>query len=123
MIATARKLEQFLHRLWVSAEGLRTVRNSDRRALPRLSKVKTFCERKAKPRSPSFGDCVNRLAHFHRKMEEGSKIRWQHRLKRDTQLAPSEQKSLIESADGRVATVGHSAGEKKLFDEETQELT
>src|SRR5207237_5093669 len=37
-------------------------------------------------------------------MEERSPIRWQHRLKREHPTC-TERKSLIESADGRVATV------------------
>ena len=42
---------------------------------------------------------------FHREMEERSKIRWQHRLKREHPTCTERNiKSLIESADGRVAT-------------------
>jgi hypothetical protein len=42
---------------------------------------------------------------FHREMEERSTNRWQHRLKREHPTCTERnQKSLIESADGRVAT-------------------
>jgi hypothetical protein len=42
---------------------------------------------------------------FHREMEERSTNRWQHRLQREHPTCTEQnQKSLIESADGRVAT-------------------
>jgi Transposase len=49
-------------------------------------------------------------------MDQGSPIRWQYRLKRE-RLSCSERKSLIESADGRVATAARF-GETEISDEQ-----
>ena len=54
-------------------------------------------------------------------MEERSPIRWQHRLKREHPTC-TERKSLLESADGRVATVANSAGEKNLSNKKNNRI-
>jgi hypothetical protein len=63
-----------LHRLWVSGEVYESLRNGHPITMPALHKVKTFSGRKNKKATkPSFGDCVNRLAHFRR--EDGKRGR------------------------------------------------
>ncbi len=69
VIATARKLAVLLHRLWVSGETYEPLHNSQCTTMEGSSvkqKPKHFFERKNKSPKPSFGDCVNRLAHFRR---------------------------------------------------------
>ncbi|SRR6266496_226520 len=79
---------------------------------------------KTKPKTPSSGDCVNRLAQLLCKEKDRSTIRWQHRLKRERPTCTERKNRSSKSADGRVATVMATRQERKtLSNEKTKEPT
>ena len=59
-------------------------------------------------------------ANFCREAEERSTIRWQRRLKRERPTCTERTKLLLESADGRMASVANSAGEKLVNQNNTR---
>ncbi len=69
---------------------------------------------------------VDVLPHWHRPSlgwDGRSIIRWQHRLKREHPTGTERTKSLMKSADGRVATVANWAEKKTLSNENQKEPT
>ena len=63
IIATARKLAVLLHHLWVSGEVYEPLHNSGRMAMPGSGVNQRHSKKgKTKSKTPSSGDCVNRLA-------------------------------------------------------------
>src|SRR5262249_52906830 len=74
------------------------------------SRLKTTSQNRSRKRKrqkpkPSSGDCVNRQAHVSAlQRNDRSLIRWQHRLKRERPTCTERNDSLLESADGSMAT-------------------
>jgi hypothetical protein len=114
IIATARKLAVLLHRLWVSGEVYEPLYNSQRKPLAiAAQKQKHRQEGKIKSLKPSSGDCVNRLGQLLGVEKNRSTNRWQHRLKRERPTCTERNESLLESANGSMATVATRREEKE----------
>src|SRR5665811_2638094 len=74
-------------------------------------------KRNIKSPKPSFGDCVNGLAQGSTRKEPNHRapIRWQHRLKREPPTCTERNESLLESADGSMATAATRRKKKRCF--------
>ena len=74
-------------------------------------------EKRQKPK-PSSGDCVNRRAEYFFTLQEQNHRapnRWQHRLNRERPMCTERNKSLLESADGSMATVATRREKKRCL--------
>ena len=86
---------------------------------PRKSKTKNKQNRSRKRKDKSQSrvpvTASNARPTFIRKMKRRSLIRWQHRLNRERPTCTERNDSLLESADGSMATVATRREKKQCF--------
>jgi hypothetical protein len=124
IVATARKLAVLLHHLWVSGEVSNRCTTAAGRPwrqphkTKRQNKVKIVLGREpSKGPKPSFGDCVNGLAQVSTLREQkpqGAKQMAAPAVPRERPTCTERNDSLLESADGSMATAATRREEKKL---------